>query len=330
MYYIVDDSTDPQWNLAAEEYLFKNFKQSIFRLWRNEPSIIIGLHQNAFAEINLDYVKNNNIPVVRRLTGGGAVFHDLGNVNFTFIDNKIASESTADMFGRFTKPIIAALNSLGIEASLKGRNDLVIEDKKFSGNAVAVYKERILQHGTLLYSASMANLSEALANRPEHFKGKAVQSNRARVTNISDHLSNAMTVEEFVTYIEKFVTDSLSSKYVRYHYTSQDLSQIAKLTMEKYSKDSWNYGSSPKYGYSKNTRFDWGVLELYMEVQKEIIEEIRFYGSYFFVKETSLLEKKLQGCTNTLEAIRERVKKINLSDYFSNITEEEFISMFRQ
>ena len=111
MYYIVDDSTDPQWNLAAEEYLFKNFKQSIFRLWRNEPSIIIGLHQNAFAEINLDYVKNNNIPVVRRLTGGGAVFHDLGNVNFTFIDNKIASESTADMFGRFTKPIIAALNN---------------------------------------------------------------------------------------------------------------------------------------------------------------------------------------------------------------------------
>lgn len=330
MYYIVDDSTDPQWNLAAEEYLFKNFKQSIFRLWRNEPSIIIGLHQNAFAEINLDYVKNNNIPVIRRLTGGGAVFHDLGNVNFTFIDNKIASESTADMFGRFTKPIIAALNSLGIEASLKGRNDLVIEDKKFSGNAVAVYKERILQHGTLLYSASMANLSEALANRPEHFKGKAVQSNRARVTNISDHLSNAMTVEEFVTYMEKFVTDSLSSKYVRYHYTSQDLSQIAKLTMEKYSKDSWNYGSSPKYGYSKTTRFDWGVLELYMEVQKEIIEEIRFYGSYFFVKETSLLEKKLQGCTNTLEAIRERVKKINLSDYFSNITEEEFISMFRQ
>lgn len=330
MYYIVDDSTDPQWNLAAEEYLFKNFKQSIFRLWRNEPSIIIGLHQNAFAEINLDYVKNNNIPVVRRLTGGGAVFHDLGNVNFTFIDNKIASESTADMFGRFTKPIIAALNSLGIEASLKGRNDLVIEDKKFSGNAVAVYKERILQHGTLLYSASMANLSEALANRPEHFKGKAVQSNRARVTNISDHLSNAMTVEEFVTYLEKFVTDSLSSKYVRYHYTSQDLSQIAKLTMEKYSKDSWNYGSSPKYGYSKKTRFDWGVLELYMEVKKEVIEEIRFYGSYFFVKETSLLEKQLQGCTNTLEAIRERVKTTNLSDYFSNITEEEFISMFRQ
>ncbi len=330
MYYIIDNSTDPQWNLAAEEYLFKNFKQSIFRLWRNEPSIIIGLHQNAFAEINLEYVKNNNISVIRRLTGGGAVFHDLGNVNFTFIDNRILGESTADMFKRFTQPIIEALNSLGVNASLKGRNDLVIDDKKFSGNAVAVYKERILQHGTLLYSASMANLSEALANRPEHFKGKAVQSNRARVTNISDHLSNAMSVEEFVTFMEKFVTDKLSSKYTRYNYTPEDLAAIAKLTMEKYSKDSWNYGSSPKYDYSKTTRFEWGILELFLEVKKGIIEDIHFYGSYFFIKESTILEEYLKGCPNNAQAIKERVEKINLSDYFSNITEEEFVSMFLQ
>jgi len=330
MYYIVDRSTDPNWNLAAEEYLFKTFNQPVFRLWRNDPSVIIGLHQNAFAEINLDYVKTNKIPVIRRLSGGGAVFHDLGNVNFTFIDNKIPGENTADMFKRFTQPIIDALRSLKIEASLKGRNDLVIGDKKFSGNAVAIYRNRILQHGTLLYSASMANLSQALANRPEHFQGKAVQSNRARVTNISDHLSNNMTVEEFVQFMENIITKTLSNNYISYNYSPGDLAAIAKLTMEKYSKDSWNYGSSPKYGYSKTTRFQWGILELYMEVQKEIIEDIRFYGSYFFIEETSLLEKQLQGCTNTIEAIREKIKKINLSDYFSNITEEEFISMFRQ
>lgn len=330
MYYIVDNSTDPQWNLAAEEYLFKHFKQPIFRLWRNEPSIIIGLHQNAFAEINIDYVKNNKIPVIRRLSGGGAVFHDLGNVNFTFIDNRVSGESTAEMFSRFTKPIIEALKSLGIDASLKGRNDLVIEDKKFSGNAVAVFKERILQHGTLLYSASMANLSEALANRPEHFKDKAVKSNRARVTNISDHLSNKISVEEFVTYLEKFITENLSNKYIKYSYTPEDQAAIAKLTMEKYSKETWNYGSSPKYDYSKTERFEWGILELYMEVQKGVIEEIRFYGSYFFIKESSLLEKELRGCANTPEAIKEVIQKINLSDYFSNITEEEFLSMFPQ
>ena len=330
MYYIVDHSTDPQWNLAAEEYLFKKFKQPVFRLWRNEPSIIIGLHQNAFAEINIDYVKKNKIPIIRRLSGGGAVFHDLGNVNFTFIDNKIPGENTSDMFGRFTRPIIEALKSLGIDASLKGRNDLVIEDKKFSGNAVAVFKERILQHGTLLYSASMANLSEALANRPEHFKGKSVKSNRTRVTNISDHLSNNMSVEEFTTYLEKFITENLSNKYKKYSYSTVDLAAIAKLTMEKYSKESWNYGSSPKYGYSKTERFDWGILELYMEVKKGVIEEIRFFGSYFFIKESSLLEKELRGCSNTVKAIKEVVQKIDLSDYFSNITEEEFLSMFPQ
>lgn len=330
MYYIIDHSTDPQWNLAAEEYLFKSFKQPVFRLWRNEPSIIIGLHQNAFAEINIDYVKANKISVIRRLSGGGAVFHDLGNVNFTFIDNKITGETTTDMFSRFTRPIIDALKSLGIDASLKGRNDLVIEDKKFSGNAVAVYKERILQHGTLLYSASMVNLSQALANRPEHFKGKAVQSNRARVTNISEHLDNPMSVEDFVLFLEKFITHNLSNKYTSYSYSAEDLAAISKLTMEKYSKDSWNYGSSPRYSYSKTTRFEWGVIELYMEIKQGVIEEIRFYGSYFFTIETSLLEKQLQGCAHTSNAIKERVQKINLSSYFSNITEEEFLSMFWQ
>lgn len=328
MHYIIDKSTDPQWNLAAEEYLFKSLNQPIFRLWRNKPSIIIGLHQNAFAEINIDYVKENNIPVIRRLTGGGAVFHDMGNINFTFIDNKIPGESTADMFKRFTQPIIKALKSLGIEASLQGRNDLVIDNKKFSGNAVAQFKDRILQHGTLLFSASMTNLSQALANRPEHFKGKAVQSNRARVTNISDHLTTNMTIEEFLLFLEKFITKTELDKYTLYNYSPQDLAAIAKLTEEKYSKESWNYGSSPKYGYSKTSRFNCGIIELYMEVNRGIIEEIKFYGSYFFINETSLLEKELKGCKNSPEAIKERIKKIDLSNYFSNITEEEFLSMF--
>lgn len=328
MHYIIDKSTDPHWNLAAEEYLFKKLNRPIFRLWRNKPSIIIGLHQNAFAEINLDYVKKHNIPVIRRLSGGGAVFHDLGNINFTFIDNTTPGESTTEMFQRFTRPIIEALKSIGIEASLKGRNDLVIDNKKFSGNAVALYKNRILQHGTLLFSSSMTDLSQALANRPEHFKGKAVQSNRARVTNISDHLSTKMSIDEFLLFLEKYITETELNKYTRYCYSSEDLAQIAKLTMEKYNKESWNYGSSPKYDYSKTSRFEWGVIELYMKVNKGIIEDIHFYGSYFFIKETVLLEEILKGCLNTPEAIKERIQKTNLSDYFSNITEEEFLSMF--
>ena len=163
---IVDSTTDPYWNLAAEEYLLTSLSEPVFRLWRNAPSVIVGRYQNAAAEINSEYVRTRGIPVVRRLTGGGAVFHDLGNVNYTFIDRKVEGEDTAAMFRRFTAPVISALRSLGVEASLEGRNDLVISGRKFSGNAVCVHGGRVLQHGTLLFSASVADLSGRAPSTP--------------------------------------------------------------------------------------------------------------------------------------------------------------------
>ena len=205
---IVDSVTDPYWNLAAEEYLLTALTGPVFRLWRNSSSVIVGRYQNAAAEINSEYVRTRGIPVVRRLTGGGAVFHDLGNVNYTFIDRKVEGEDTAAMFRRFTAPVISALRSLGVEASLEGRNDLVISGRKFSGNAVCVHGDRVLQHGTLLFSASVADLSGALNTRPEKFIGKSVQSNRSRVTNISEHLParhRSMSVEEFITYLQDHI-----------------------------------------------------------------------------------------------------------------------------
>ncbi len=299
----------------------------MFRLWRNSPSIIVGLHQNAYAEINIGYVREYKIPVVRRLSGGGAVFHDLGNINFTFIDTRNTEEDTAAMFARFTKPILDAMHNLGVEASLEGRNDLVIDGKKFSGNAVAVYKNRILQHGTLLYSASMANLSDALANREEHFSGKAVKSNRARVTNISCYLSNPMTVTDFMDYLKIYIT-ARGDHFIPYNYTTEDLAAIAGLKQTKYSRDEWNFGSSPSYGYSRTMRFPAALIELHMRIERGTIEDIRFYGNYFFIEETSGIEKLLKGCEHSYDKILERIKKINLSDYFQNISREEFISLF--
>ncbi|MEG0331764.1 MAG: lipoate--protein ligase family protein, partial [Clostridium sp.] len=160
MIFIYNKSTDPYFNLAAEEYVLKNFNDDCFMLWRNSKAVIIGKNQNAIAEINRDYVTSNNIPVVRRLSGGGAVFHDLGNVNFTFITN-----DTDDFvnFGKFTEPIIGVLkDNLSINAELSGRNDLTIDSKKFSGNAQYNYKNRVLHHGTLLFSSSIDNISESL------------------------------------------------------------------------------------------------------------------------------------------------------------------------
>jgi lipoyltransferase and lipoate-protein ligase len=329
MYYIIDrHSTDPQWNLAAEEYLFKQLDEPVFRLWQNAPSIIIGLHQNAYAEINVDYVRQSKIKVVRRMTGGGAVFHDLGNINFTFIDNRIEAEDSAAMFARFTKPILEALAALGVDARLEGRNDLVIDGKKFSGNAIAVYKNRVLQHGTLLFSSSIQNLSEALATRAEHFTGKAVKSNIARVTNISRHLPEPMDIEEFILYLEKFILSREKGSYKPYQYTPEDLRAIESIKRERYGSDKWNFGAAPKYSYSKLSRFNGGIVELFMDVENGVIRDIRIYGSYFFTKESAEFENLFKGIPHTVDAISKVIDTVNLNEYLSNITKAEFLTMF--
>lgn len=327
MYFVIDKSTDPQWNLAAEEYLFKHLNEPLFRLWQNENAVIVGHHQNALAEINIDYVSQNGIKVVRRLTGGGAVFHDLGNVNFTFIDNRIDNEDTSSMFARFTKPIIEALEGLGVKAYLEGRNDLLIDGRKFSGNAVAVYKNRVLQHGTLLFASSMADLSQALASRPEKFTGKSVQSNRSRVTNISEHLAQPMSVESFIDYMDNYIRNSRAMDYKLYSYSSKDLFEISKLKAEKYSKEWWNFGQSPKYQFSKVEKFNGGLLEVYLNVEKGVISEIKIFGDYFFTKETAEIENLLVGTMHNYESVKSALLDIEISDYFSNISKEEFISI---
>jgi len=327
MYFVIDKSTDPQWNLAAEEYLFKHLNEPVFRLWQNENAVIVGHHQNALAEINIDYVSQNGIKVVRRLTGGGAVFHDLGNVNFTFIDNRIDNEDTSSMFARFTKPIIEALEGLGVKAYLEGRNDLLIDGRKFSGNAVAVYKNRVLQHGTLLFASSMADLSQALASRPEKFTGKSVQSNRSRVTNISEHLAQPMSVESFIDYMDNYIRNSRAKDYKLYSYSSKDLCEISKLKAEKYSKEWWNFGQSPKYQFSKVEKFNGGLLEVYLNVEKGVISEIKIFGDYFFTKETAEIENLLVGTMHNYESVKSALIDIEISDYFSNISKEEFISI---
>lgn len=335
MLYINDFCTDPYWNLAAEEYLLKNFSQPVFRLWRNEDSIIIGHYQNAYAEIDINYVKENNIKVVRRLTGGGAVFHDMGNLNFTFIEKRDSSEDTSEMFRRFTAPILDALNNIGIKAYLEGRNDLLIDGKKFSGNAVCIHKERVLQHGTLLYSASMGSLAQALKSRPEKFIGKAVQSNRSRVTNISEHISADISsighkvndIAGFREYLQEFIC----SRYPNikpYSYTEEDLAAIGKLRDEKYITQEWNFGTSPKYSFKKVSKLTGGIVELYMTVEKGAIRDLEIMGDYFFTLPTKEFCSKFAGVQHTPEKIRETLEKIEVPLYFSNTTGEELLSMF--
>lgn len=307
-------STEPYFNLAVEEYLLKNNSEEIFMLWRDKPCIVVGKNQNTLQEINYEYVKEHNIPVVRRLTGGGAVFHDLGNLNFTFITSKNPSDFTN--FKKFTAPIIEVLNTLGIKAEFSGRNDLTIEGKKFSGNAQCSYKGRVLHHGTLLFSSEIVDLSSALKVKPSKFEGKAVNSVISRVTNISSHLKSPLSIEEFRRLIMEHIIDT-EEDCVLYDFSQADLNTINKLTEEKYSTWSWNYGNSPKYSFNKDFKYAGGNLEFHLNVQKGIIEDIKINGDFFGIEDISEIENALKGIPHEDQSIKNALSAFNLNNYFS-------------
>jgi lipoate---protein ligase len=319
-------STNPYFNLATEEYVLKNFEEDSFMLWRNEPSIIVGKHQNTFAEINIDFVNQNKIKVVRRLSGGGAVFHDLGNINFTFI-RQGESGSLVD-FRKFTKPILEVMQKLGIEAKFEGRNDLTINGLKFSGNAEHVYKNSVLHHGTLLFSSIMDDLTGALKVDPSKFSDKAVKSVRSRVTNISEHLRVPMGIGDFM----QLVYDHMYEIYPdakKIELTEEDHVYIRKLVDEKYSTWDWNFGYSPAYDFRKQVKTaNGGHIEMNLKVESGIITAARIYGDYFGQRDTSELETLLTGRPHTSEAIRNLSNTIKIGEYFDRVTVEEFISLF--
>ncbi len=309
MLYIYLDSTDPYFNLAAEEYLLTAFSQDIFMLWRNAPSIIVGRNQNTMSEINYDYVTAHRIPVVRRLTGGGAVFHDLGNVNYTFL---VSGRGHATDFAHFSQPILRALRSLGVDASLRGRNDLCIGERKFSGTAQCVKNGRMMHHGTLLFSADMADLTDALKVKPGKIQSKGIASVRSRVTNISEHLHAPMTVEDFIGHVAKEVC---SGDAKAYSLTEADKAAITKLREEKYATWEWNYGDSPQYQVYAEYRFPSGTAEIHLDVCDGRIRAIRIFGDFFGDREVALLEQALTGLPHEREAVEQALSRGKVERY---------------
>ncbi|MCJ7688467.1 MAG: lipoate--protein ligase, partial [Clostridiaceae bacterium] len=275
MIIINNTNINPYFNMAVEEYILKEFKEDCFMLWRNEPAIIVGKNQNTLSEINLEYIQANNIPVVRRLSGGGTVFHDLGNLNFTFIKNN--SDENFNNFRKFTLPILNVLKSLNVNAEFSGRNDLTIEGKKFSGNAQYNYKNRVLHHGTLLFSSDISNLSKSLQAKPLKFQDKSIKSAISRVTNINSHLKEPLSIMDFNALITNYIITEDSSASL-YEFTDYDLSNINKLREEKYSTWEWNFGHSPKYNFINEKKFPFGTVECNMEVDHGIIKAIKIYG----------------------------------------------------
>jgi len=301
-------NTDPYFNLAAEEYFLKNFQEDFFMLWRSQPSVVVGKHQNALAEINHEFVRENQIPVARRLSGGGTVFHDPGNVNFTFI-RSVANISEVN-FKVFTVPVVEALKKLGVDAYTTGRNDLVIDGKKISGNAEHVHRNRVLHHGTLLFDSRLEALKGALKVDLSKFEDKAVQSNRSEVTNIAHYLPNPISVEEFTDLIFAEISQNYQ-EFQFYKLTAEDIKAIQKLSIEKYQTWDWIFGYSPRYRFNNKNEND--EIHISLLVEKGLLVEVSFSGA-IKPELSQKIVKMLIGCRHEFGTVKTALSGMNISN----------------
>ncbi|MGE6378807.1 lipoate--protein ligase [Peribacillus muralis] len=318
--------TDPRINLAIEEYALKylNIDETYLLFYINRPSIIIGRNQNTIEEINADYVDGNGITVVRRLSGGGAVYHDLGNLNFSFI-TKDDGDSFHN-FKKFTQPVVETLEKLGIQAELSGRNDILAEGKKISGNAMFSTKGRMFSHGTLLFQSEMDHIVSALKVKKDKIESKGIKSIRSRVGNIADFLKEPMTVEEFRSFLLQNIFKE-SGEVTEYVLTEEDWTQIHKISEERYQSWEWNYGKSPKFNLQNSHRFPVGSVDIRLEVNKGIIENCKIYGDFFGVGEVADIELKLTGIRYEKDAISNVLDQIDVQHYFGNVTKDEILTL---
>ncbi len=314
MLYIESPHTDPTWNLALEEHLFFGKTEEIFMLWQNSPSIIIGKNQNAMAEVDYAYVTDKELPVVRRLSGGGAVYHDLGNLNFTYIVNR---EGFGDYMG-FTKLLRDFLETLGLSATMSGRNDVLVEGRKMSGNAQYAEKGRLLHHGTILISADMWHLSKALRPDPLKIQSKGIKSVQNRVVNLAELLD--IDADAFRKKFAAFAMEK--EKMTPYTLSAEDKLAAAKLQKEKYGTFSWNFGYSPKYTFHKKERFSGGTVEVYLDIRDGEIQDAKIYGD--FLADSTPLSGKLRGKIHSEAVLREVLSGESLGQ----IREEELLSCF--
>ncbi len=320
--------TDPRINLALEEYMLENFGETDTYLlfYVNEPSIIIGRNQNSVEEINTEYVDKHGIKVVRRLSGGGAVYHDEGNLNFSFI-TKDDGDSFHD-FAKFTEPVVKALNDLGVPAKLVGRNDLLVEGRKISGNAQFSTRGRMFSHGTLMLDSEIEHVVEALNVSKEKIESKGIKSIRSRVANISEYLDKKVTMEQFKTLILQSVydTDDIST-IPQYELIEEDWKNVYEISNKRYMQWHWNFGQSPAFNIKHSHKFDSGLLDVRLDVKKGIIENCTIYGDFFFFVYIKELEDALVDVRHERQAIAEALEDVDVEHYLGKITKNEFIQL---
>ena len=319
--------TDPRINLAIEEYALKylDSNESYLLFYINEPSIIIGKNQNTIEEINTAYVEEQKIHVVRRLSGGGAVYHDKGNLNFSFI-TKDDGESFHN-FKKFTEPVVQALEKLGVKAEMSGRNDIIASDgRKISGNAQFSTKGRMFSHGTLLFDSEIDSVVSALKVKKDKIESKGIKSVRSRVANISEYLEEKITIEQFRELLLRNIFDGIEPAPT-YELKEDDWKKINEISQERYKNWDWNYGKSPKFNYQHSNRFPVGQIDVRLEVQKGIIHNCKIYGDFFGVGDVEEVEQALIGTRYEKEELEKALNEIDVQKYFGSIEKADFINL---
>jgi lipoate-protein ligase A len=327
MIQIESRNTDPRFNLALEQFVFDSLdgSQSYFMLWQNHNSIIVGKHQNTEAEINAAAVKELGISVVRRLSGGGAVYHDMGNLNYTFITDAGAN-NTVD-FAAFYGPIKEALVSFGVPVEISGRNDMTVHGMKFSGNAQYIKRSRIMHHGTILYDSDLDMLSKALKVSNDKIESRGIRSIRGRVTNIRPYMKTDMPVGDFWDALKNYMFESFSMR--EYVLSAEEIGRVEELKKRVYSQWTWNYGASPPHNVRKTRRVEGcGTFEILLDVGTEgVINNIAFYGDFSGNEDPALLVEMLKGRHLERGEMYNVLRNVDVSAFFYNMDEETFLAI---